>query len=505
VIVRIETNAISGNEISLHVAVTDTGIGIPEKKQKLIFDAFTQADGSTTRQYGGTGLGLAISSQLVEMMGGKLLVESAPEKGSTFYFTAWLGLQRVSTKQQAQRPPVDVRGLRVLVVDDNGTNRCVLEQMLVNWHMRVSVVDGGQAALAAMILNHKAGSPFRLVLLDAHMPEMDGFAVAEKIRQNPELATVPIMMMTSNDQRGDAERCRKLGVASHVTKPVTQSIVLDAIMATLGSAVTTQELSAPSMDIAMKETPNSLHILLAEDNVINQKLAVHLLKKRGHSVVIASNGRATIAALEKEKFDLLLMDIQMPEMNGLETTAIIREKEKANSSHIPIIALTAHAMKGDRERCLAAGMDGYISKPIQADELSRVIESLIGNSRLTTSEPAEASPARMKLDYPALLAQVGGDMELLRDIVSLFIEDYPRGLSEIRDAVALKDSHRLERAAHALRGATSNFHAKCAVEAALRLEEMGRTGNMIHADEALSVLETNLADLKLELATVAEC
>ncbi|PYT05004.1 MAG: hybrid sensor histidine kinase/response regulator, partial [Acidobacteria bacterium] len=381
VIVRIETIAISGNEISLHVAVTDTGIGIPEEKQKLIFDAFTQADGSTTRSYGGTGLGLAISSQLVEMMGGKLLVESVPEKGSTFHFTTRLGLQRVSTEQQTQRASVDVRGLRVLVVDDNGTNRRILEQMLVNWHMRVTVVDGGQAALAAMTLNHKAGSPFRLVLLDAHMPEMDGFAVAEKIRQNPELAGVPIMMMTSNDQRGDAERCRKLGVASHVTKPVTQSIVLDAIMATLGSTVTPQEPSAPTREITMKETPNSLHILLAEDNVINQTLAVHLLKKRGHTVVIASNGRAAIAALEKEEFDLLLMDIQMPVMNGLETTAIIREKERTLSSHIPIIALTAHAMKGDRERCLASGMDGYISKPIQGDELSSVIESLAGKSK----------------------------------------------------------------------------------------------------------------------------
>lgn len=504
VIVHIETKAISGNEIYLHVAVTDTGIGIPKKKQKLIFGAFTQADGSTTRKYGGTGLGLAISSQLVEMMGGKLLVESVPEEGSTFHFTARLGLQRVSTEQQAQPASIDVRGLRVLVVDDNGTNRRILEQMLVNWQMKASVVDGGQAALAAMTLNQEAGCPFRLVLLDAHMPEMDGFAVAEKIRQNPEFVGAVIMMITSNDQGGDAERCRKLGVASYVTKPVTPSIVLDAIKTTLGATVTTQEPSAPAMDIAMNEGSNGLHILLAEDNVINQKLAVHLLKKRGHTVVIAANGRAAIAAFEKEKFDLLLMDIQMPEMNGFEATAVIREKEKTVSSHIPIIALTAHAMKGDRERCLAAGMDGYISKPIQADELSRVIESLAGNSRPTMAEPIEVVPARMQLDCPALLAQVGGDMELLRYIVSVFIEDYPRGLSEIRDAVARKDSRTIERAAHGLRGAISIFHAKAAVEAALRLEEMGRMGNMIHAVEALSVLEIDLAGLKLALSAVTE-
>jgi CheY-like chemotaxis protein/HPt (histidine-containing phosphotransfer) domain-containing protein len=390
----------------------------------------------------------------------------------------------------------------VLVVDDNGTNRRILKEMLGNWHMNVSAVDGGQAALAAMTLNHEAGCPFRLVLLDAHMPEMDGFAVADEIGQNPELAGVPIMMMTSNDQRGDAERCRKLGVASHVTKPVTQSILFDAIMATLGAPVKPEEPFAPVIDIAIKESSNGLHILLAEDNVINQKLALHLLKKRGHTVVIAPNGRAAIAAWEKEKFDLLLMDIQMPEMNGFEATAIIREKEKTVSSHIPIIALTAHAMKGDRERCLAAGMDDYISKPIQADELSRVIENLVEKSRPTISGSIRVVPARMKVDHPALLAQVGDDVELLRDIVNLFIEDYPRGLSQIRDAVARKDGQMLERAAHALRGAISNFHAKSVVEAARRLEDMGRAGNMIHAVEALSNLETDLADLRLELSIV---
>ena len=254
----------------------------------------------------------------------------------------------------------------------------------------------------------------------------------------------------------------------------------------------------------MNECSNSIHILLAEDNVINQKLAVHLLKKQGHTVVIAADGKATIAAFENEKFDVVLMDIQMPEMSGFEATAIIREKEKTISSHIPIIALTAHAMKGDRERCLAAGMDSYISKPIQADELSRVIETLVGKTRSTIAEPIEGVPARMKLDHPALLAQVGGDMELLRDIVSLFIEDYPRGLSEIRAAIGCNDSRALESAAHALRGAASNFHAKSTVEAAMRLEEIGRTANMIHAVGALSVLETDLAALELALCAVVE-
>jgi two-component system, sensor histidine kinase and response regulator len=502
VIVNIETKTITENETYLRVSVTDTGIGIPQEKQKLIFDAFTQADGSTTRIYGGTGLGLAISSQLVEIMGGKLLVESIPGEGSTFHFTARLGLQRVATEQPVQPVSMDVSGLEVLVVDDNATNRRILEKMLVNWHMNASVVDGGQAALTAMDLAHRAGHPYRLVLLDANMPGMDGFTVAEWIRKTPELAGATIMMITSNDQFGDAERCRELGVASYVTKPVTQSSLLDAIMTTLGSPAVKQEFHTPATGSAVSEIFDRLHILLVEDNVINQTLAVHLLQKRGHTVVTATNGKEAIAALEKEHFDLVLMDIQMPEMNGFEATAIIREKEKTASSRIPIVALTAHAMKGDRERCLAAGMDGYVSKPIRPEELSKVIQSLLGGSSRAIQDAPEAVPKRMEFDYPALLAQVDGDKELLRDIVSLFIEDYPRVLSEIRDAVARTDSRTLERAAHRLRGAIGNFHAKPAVQAALRLEKMGRDGDLVHAVEALTALEADLAVLNVALSAV---
>jgi two-component system sensor histidine kinase/response regulator len=308
------------------------------------------------------------------------------------------------------------------------------------------------------------------------------------------------MMNTSTDQRGDAERCRKLGVGAFITKPVSQSIVLDGIMSALGATVTSQEPKAPVGDIAMNECRSGLHILLAEDNIINQKLAVHLLKKRGHTVVIAENGRATIAAFDREKFDLLLMDVQMPEINGFEATTIIRDREKATSSHIPIIALTAHAMKGDRERCLAAGMDGYISKPIQADELSELIESLIGNAKAPVSQQVELVRPGIKLDYEAMLAQVDGDLELLREVVGLFIEDYPRGLAEIRDAVARKDGPTLERAAHSLRGAVSNFYSKSTIEAARSLEEMGRTSEMSKAVFALAILETDLRELKLALS-----
>jgi PAS domain S-box-containing protein len=503
VTVRIEARAITECEIYARMSVADTGIGIPEEKQKVIFDAFIQADGSTTRLYGGTGLGLSISSQLVEMMGGQLEVESIQGEGSTFFFTARLGLQAALATQDVQPAALDLHGLEVLVVDDNATNRGILEKMLVNWQITTSVVDSGPAALTAMELARKAARPFRLVLLDAHMPGMDGFAVAEQIRGTPELIGAAIMMINSNDQHGDAERCRELGVARYITKPVTQSSLLDAIMTALQPSDVKPESSASEPHFAVNGCSDRLHILLAEDNEINQILAVHLLKKPGHTVATAINGKEAIAALDREHFDLVLMDIQMPEMNGFEATALIREKEKGTSSRIPIIALTAHAMKGDRERCMAAGMDGYVSKPIRPEDLFSAIEVAIEAASGTVRAAVEVTPKRVECDYLALLAQVDGDRGLLRDIVSLFIEDYPRVLSEVRDAIARTDGQKLEREAHRLRGSIGNFHAKPAVQSALRLEKMGRSGDMVGAVDALAELEADLDALNLALSAIA--
>ncbi len=367
----------------LHFTVEDTGIGIAPGKQSLIFEAFRQADGSVTRQYGGTGLGLTISTQLVELMGGRLWVESAPHQGSRFHFTARFGVQEKPAQRPVRLDPECLRDLRVLVVDDNKTNRKILLNMLANWHMRPLAAEGGQAAIAALEQASEAGAGFPLVLLDAQMPQMDGFTLAEQILQNPNWRSATVLMLSSAGLRGDAERCRKLGVAAYLTKPIKQSELLEAILTALGRMP--QKEARPSLVTrhSLRERRTLLRILLAEDNAVNQLLAIRLLEKRGHTVTLAANGKEALAAIQNGEFDLILMDVQMPEMDGFQVTAAIRRKESATGAHIPIIAMTAHAMKGDEERCLTAGMDAYVSKPIRPQELFEKIEQLLGKGRDT--------------------------------------------------------------------------------------------------------------------------
>jgi len=376
VVLRVETESLAASEACLHFAISDTGTGIPQDKQKMIFEAFTQVDSSMTRKYGGSGLGLTISSKLVRMMGGRLWVESELGKGSTFHFTARFGVQKVPVRMEP-RETVDLAGMAVLVVDDNATNRRILDAMLRHWLMEPALAEGGDFALATMEHNAASGKIFPLVLIDAQMPEMDGFTLAEKIKQNPKLATATIMMLTSVGQRGDAARCRELGIAAYLIKPIRQSELLRAILEALGKPSGTLKRPPLVTRHSLRETQAAAHILLAEDNAVNQKLAMRLLEKRGLSVTAAGNGKEVLAALEKQSFDLVLMDIQMPEMDGFEATALIREKEKLTGAHLPIIALTAYAMKGDEERCRAAGMDDYIAKPIRPQDLFRVIHRLL--------------------------------------------------------------------------------------------------------------------------------
>ena len=374
VVTYVAAESKSADSVELHVTVADTGIGIPIEKQAAIFEAFTQADSSTTRKYGGTGLGLSISSRLVECMGGKIWVESEPGKGSRFHFTARMGLQKADSTKPLRIAPEQLRGLPVLVVDDNETNRLILMKVLRNWKMEPSEVDGGLAAIAALEAAQKSGRRYPLILLDAQMPEMDGFALAEHIKKSPHSASATVLMLSSAGLRGDAARCSQLGIAAYLTKPFKQSELLEAILAALGTIP--QPDAKPKLitrHSLREESAQGLRILVAEDNAVNQVLAVRLLEKRGHTVQIATNGKLALEFLQQGEFDLVLMDVQMPEMGGLEATEAIREKEKHTGAHIPIIAMTANAMKGDDEECLRHGMDAYVSKPLNLSALFEAI------------------------------------------------------------------------------------------------------------------------------------
>ncbi len=377
VVLRVETESESGDEALLHFSVTDTGIGIPLDKQRTIFEAFTQADSSTTRRFGGTGLGLAITSRLVNIMDGRIWVESEPGRGSTFHFTVRFSLPKIALRRPE---PVDLKmlqGLSALVVDDNRTTRRVLEEALKGWHMKPVLADGARQALEVLETAKAQATTFPLALVDAHMPEMDGFALAKRIKEDPQFASTIVIMLTSAGLRGDAARCKELSIHAYLPKPIKQSELLECIKQSLGWQDQTEGRAPFVTTHSLREGRSGLQILLAEDNAVNQKLAVRLLERRGHAVVVASTGNAALEALARQPFDLVLMDVQMPEMDGLEATVLIRESEKETGKHVPIIAMTANAMVGDRERCLAAGMDGYVSKPIQIKELFEVIERTI--------------------------------------------------------------------------------------------------------------------------------
>jgi PAS domain S-box-containing protein len=506
VVVAAETVQRYTQEVELHFSVADTGLGIPPEKQQMIFEAFTQVDASTTRKYGGTGLGLAISSRLVGMMGGRIWVESEPGKGSLFHFTVRFGLPATPTVKQAPAEHGCLRGLRVLVVDDNATNRRILGEVLKYFEMQPVLVDGGVAALAALHEAQRVGDPFPLVLTDAQMPDMDGFTLVGQIRQEPLLAGATIMMLTSSGQRGDAARCRELGVAAYLSKPIGQADLLDALLGALGSRG--QAVDRPRLVTrhSLRESRHHLRVLLAEDNVVNRQLVTRLLEKRGHIVVAAHNGQEAVALLDDSAtgpFDAVLMDVQMPTMDGFQATALIREKEKISGRHLPIIAMTAHALKGDRERCLAAGMDAYLAKPIHPSELFDTLDGLVTRPPGAREENPSESPEPEVLDEAAFLHRAGGDTQLAAQLVDLFVGICPPLMEEIRKGLTEQDAGAVERAAHALKGSVANFAAPAAFEAALQLERIGRSGDMSGGAVALENLQREIARLKSALARVA--
>ena len=400
VVLRVTSDVSAAEGVAVNFAVTDTGVGIPVDRQQRIFEAFTQVDGSTTRNFGGTGLGLTISSRLVQLMGGRLCVESEAGRGSTFQFTATFALAMTPTLATPVPGAGDLHGLRVLIVDDNATNRRLLESMVAVWHMVPTLAVSMAEAIAALRSAQESGKPIRLVLTDFNMPDADGFTLAEHIKGDPSIADAIIVMLTSAGRPGDAARCRALGIAAYLAKPIKRSELRAVIVSVLGIQSAERDQPALVTRHSVREARRPGRVLLVEDNGVNQLIGRRLLEKRGHSVIVANNGPEALAILEDAAFSgfgCVLMDVQMPGMDGLACTALIRERELASGCRIPIIAMTAHAMKGDEERCLAAGMDGYLSKPIQPDQFFDVIERHLDASIASASRPLFAVPVRDEL------------------------------------------------------------------------------------------------------------
>jgi PAS domain S-box-containing protein len=501
----------TATEAHLRFAVSDTGIGIAPEQQARIFEPFTQADSSTTRRYGGTGLGLAISAQLVQRMAGTLQVESRLGHGSTFRFDARWG---VRAEAPFPRPPArSLAGLSVLVIDDNATNRRILEGTVRLWGMRPTGVASGAEGLRAVVDAVRRHQSFALILLDANMPEMDGFTFAERLAQRADLGPATLMMLSSAGQRGDAARCRALGIRAYLTKPIKRAELLEAITRLLSADATAQPLETDRQLVtrhSLREARAPLRILLAEDNPVNQRLAVRLLEKEGHAVTVATNGRDAISvwslALESVPFDLILMDVQMPDLDGLEATATIRARESATRTHVPIVAMTAHAMQGDRERCLAAGMDDYLAKPLVTRDLWAALARVRSGQVAPDSTGAVSSPdpAARVWDRELALTRADGDRRLLQELLTLFVDDAPRTMAAIRAALAAGDAQRLAAAAHTLRGAAEAVAADATGDAAHQLEELGRTNDLLNAPGALTSLESAMATLLQELRASAD-
>ncbi|HPA47961.1 MAG TPA: response regulator [bacterium] len=498
-------------DAALHFQVCDTGIGIPQDKRNRIFHEFEQVDASITRNYGGTGLGLAISSRLVEMMGGRIDILSPRSDvenvsggpGSVFHFTIRLGVTEAEYEPVAMESE-DLSGLNVLIVDDNRTNRLILREMVTQWGMRTVGVGDASSAINELQLANRAGQPFDLILLDAHMPEISGFSLAEKILQRKELGGARMIMLTSAGQRGDIERCRDLGISAYLTKPVFAKDLMQHICKVVSGPSAEKPDTQAFTDHLEGIGGESLKVLLADDNVMNQKYMLRVLKKLGHSVHVVQTGYEVLSALESMPVDLVLMDVQMPDMDGLEATRWIRTREIGTGQRIPIVAITAGALKGDRERCLESGMDNYIAKPFKPDDLARVIEEVMGTKQ-PDSEPSTDAPDESltinAYDPPVFMEIVGGEKDLAREMIEMFHENSVTLMADLRSAITERNYERIEHLAHRLKGSTRLLAAEPATQAALRMEKSGVDKEERDLEEAWKNLVDEIERLKKALAT----
>jgi len=468
----------------LHFSVADTGIGIPRDKCEIIFETFSQADSSITRTFGGTGLGLSISKSLVDMMHGRLWVESTLGKGSAFHFTARFGVSQRTTAPFD--PPIHtvLNGRSVLIVDDNRSARHVLLEMTKSWGMNPRDVKTTSAAFEVLADAVKTGSPLPILIVDAHLPNTDGFEFAEQIRRDAAFVTAPIVMLTSPGSLGDNLRRRELGISAHLAKPVSRSDLLEAMLVSTGNKQKTEPLVTRH---SFAKPAHLLRILVAEDNTVNQTVVSRMLESMGHTAVIAPDGRQALEVATQNSFDLIFMDVQMPEMDGFTATSAIRQQEKTTGKHIPIVALTARAMKGDRERCLAAGMDEYLTKPISREEIEATIARLFD-----TKEHSLESPywSRSKM-----LKQMGGDETLLKEIMTIFLTESPEMLSRMEQSLLHHDPSMLEQAAHRLKSDLGYLGATETARLASQLEESGRAGNIEGVAKLLAELKSQMVRL----------
>lgn len=502
--VHVEVDCLSGdsNTVQLQCRVEDSGIGISHEKQQVIFSAFGQEDASTTRKFGGTGLGLTITQRLVEAMGGEISVESEPGRGSTFRFTANLAISDKPVDQRWQTNVDNVLSSRVLVVDDNPINIQILREMIAAHGLDVATATSGDEALASLRQAAMEQNPFSVLVSDVHMPQMDGITLAEKVRNDQTISSTPITLLTSSADLGDVQRIKELEISARLLKPVRQSELLEAII----GALDPQNLvgghhSEPENRQASKASRQHLRVLLAEDSEPNQKLALAILDSKGYQTVVAQTGLEAVAAVAAQDFDIVLMDIQMPEMDGYQATAAIRERDRKLGIHTPILAMTAHALDGDREKCLNAGMDGYASKPIEPEIVFNEIDRILASIHKHTFADQDQQPsADMAIPWDELLAVVGGNEEVLQEIVQAYSDEITQVVPRITEAITDVDADLLCRSAHKLKSALRYFHQSHEVELAQQLENRGASGDLDGGEADWVQLQESVTDLQNELA-----